>query len=562
MSKDKFWIEQTADRIEEFVRQSGGEAKKIVCASGISPSGPIHLGNLREVMTSHLVTEELKRRGWNAEHIHSWDDFDRLRKVPQGVSEDFAQHIGQPISDIPDPLGEEASYAARYMNEFERSMNRIGVHPRYVRQSQAYRRGDYREQIKLAMTRRFQIFDILAEYQTLERHAKPIEQRRLEYYPFRVYCESCGKDTTRITNYDETSSTIDYTCDECGYSGQLRLDEKIEGKLVWKVDWPMRWHYEGVDFEPGGEDHSAPGSSYTVGKRIVKDIYGGHPPYFIGYAFVGLAGRSKISSSSGTNATPGAALDILEPCMLRWLYIRRNVRQKFDINFGHEVVRLYDEWDAFGARVAAGKATEAERLVYELSLQTSTQAVEHSTLPVPFRVLSSAADITQGNIEQMLRIVAEHLENPPPADQLLAQIEPRLSRAIRWISNYLPEDERTVIRATHDSQTYNALPAEQQRGIRLLLDQMDENWSLQGLTKLIYGIPKLLLGLPMDTAPNDEIKTLQRSFFVSLYELLCASDTGPRLPTLLLSLGPERVRGLLTDASHDDVLDAAQQAER
>ncbi len=25
-----------------------------------------------------------------------------------------------------------------------------------------------------------------------------------------------------------------------------------EGKLVWKVDWPMRWTFEGVHFEPGG----------------------------------------------------------------------------------------------------------------------------------------------------------------------------------------------------------------------------------------------------------------------------------------------------------------------
>jgi lysyl-tRNA synthetase, class I len=556
MSKDRFWIEQTADRVEEFVRQHGDASKRIVCASGISPSGPIHLGNLREVMTSHLVTEELKRRGLNAEHIHSWDNFDRLRKVPQGVPEEFAQHIGRPISDVPDPFGEYESYAARYMDEFEQSLSRIGVHPRYIRQSEAYRRGDYREQIKLAMARRFEIFDILAEYQTLERHEKPREQRRLEYYPFRVYCESCGQDTTRITHYDENTSIIDYTCDNCGHTAQLNLNEKVEGKLVWKVDWPMRWHYERVDFEPGGEDHSAPGSSFTVGKRIVKEIYGSDAPFFVGYAFVGLAGRSKISSSFGTNATPSAALDILEPCMLRWLYIRRNVRQKFDIDFGQEVLRLYDEWDAFGARVVAGKATEAERLVYERCLETSTQVVERSILPVPFRILASAADITQGNVEQILRIVAQHLEDPPPLDQLLPQIEPRLSRAIRWINNYLPEDERTVIRAAHDSETYEALPEEHKYGIQLLLERMDENWSLQGLTKLIYGIPKLLLGLPMEAPPTDEIKTLQRSFFVSLYELLCACDTGPRLPTLLLSLGPQRVRSLLTHSSQSKVLDS------
>ncbi|MBO0783050.1 MAG: hypothetical protein J2P37_29905, partial [Ktedonobacteraceae bacterium] len=76
------WVTRLGDRIEQQIRRTRGEGARIVCSSGISPSGPIHLGNLREIMTVHLVTEELKARGWQAEHIHVWDDFDRLRKVP------------------------------------------------------------------------------------------------------------------------------------------------------------------------------------------------------------------------------------------------------------------------------------------------------------------------------------------------------------------------------------------------------------------------------------------------------------------------------------------------
>lgn len=546
MGKAKFWIEQTADKVEDFVKRTRGEdAGAIICASGVSPSGPIHLGNLREVMTVHLVTEELKRRGRAAEHIHSWDDFDRLRKVPAGLPEEFARFIGRPLSDIPDPFGEYDSYASRYIEEFTRSMDSIGVRPRYIRQSAAYRRGDYREQIKRAIAERTRIFDILVDYQTPGRHERPVEERRAEYNPFRVYCESCGKDTTLVTGYDEATAAVSYTCSECGNRGSFSLDEKVEGKLVWKVDWPMRWRYEGVDFEPGGEDHSAPGSSYTVGKRVVKDVYGGHAPFFIGYAFVGMTGRSKISSSAGTSVTPAAALDILEPCILRWLYIRRNVNQKFDIDFGQEVLRLYDEWDAFSARVASGKANEAEALVYERAVRTSAGEVGRSALPVPFRILASAADITQGNFEQILRIVSQHLEDPPAPATLREQIEPRLTCAINWATKYLPEDERTQVRERHDDAVFDALSDEHKRAIRMLVERMDEDWSLQGLTKLLYGVPKLLLGLPMDAPPNDEIKQFQRSFFVSLYMLLCGSDTGPRLPTLFLSLGRERVSKLL-----------------
>lgn len=82
MSGVNHWINNIADIVERRVRREKDESAKIVCASGISPSGPIHLGNLRELLTVHFVTEELKRRGWDVEHIHSWDDFDRFRKVP------------------------------------------------------------------------------------------------------------------------------------------------------------------------------------------------------------------------------------------------------------------------------------------------------------------------------------------------------------------------------------------------------------------------------------------------------------------------------------------------
>jgi lysyl-tRNA synthetase class 1 len=49
----------------------------------------------------------------------------------------------------------------------------------------------------------------------------------------------------------------------------------------------------------------------------------------------------------------------------------------------------------------------------------------------------------------------------------------------------------------------------------------------------------------MDTRPTAELKVAQRTFFALLYHLLVGRDTGPRLPTLLLSIGAPRVRKLL-----------------
>lgn len=167
MKKD--WIAQICDRIEQQVKSLKGDNTTIICASGISPSGPVHLGNLREVMTVHMITEELLQRGRRVEHLHFWDDYDRLRRIPAGVSPDFEQYLGYPLADVPDPFGEYESYAVRYMSDFIAGLEQLDIFPRYIRQSIEYReKRTYTEQIKEAMIHRFEIFDILADYQTRE----------------------------------------------------------------------------------------------------------------------------------------------------------------------------------------------------------------------------------------------------------------------------------------------------------------------------------------------------------------------------------------------------------
>jgi lysyl-tRNA synthetase class 1 len=74
---------------------------------------------------------------------------------------------------------------------------------------------------------------------------------------------------------------------------------------------------------------------------------------------------------------------------------------------------------------------------------------------------------------------------------------------------------------------------------------MTADWSLDGLTTLLYGVPKLQRGLPISAPPTPELKAAQRDWFILLYRLLIGKDTGPRLPTLLLALGRDRVRYLL-----------------
>lgn len=112
----------------------------------------------------------------------------------------------------------------------------------------------------------------------------------------------------------------------------------------------------------------------------------------------------------------------------------------------------------------------------------------------------------------------------------------------------MPAEDRTQVRAEPDRERLERLAPAQREALKLLLDGLDGHWSLDGLASLVYGVPKIQAGLPLHAPASPELKTAQRELFVLLYELLVGRDTGPRLPTLLLALGADRIRSLLTVA--------------
>jgi lysyl-tRNA synthetase, class I len=539
------WVARTAGEVRaEGERRHPGEAP--TCASGISPSGPVHLGNLRELMTPHLVADEARKQGAACRHILSWDDYDRLRRVPAGVDESFAEHIGRPLSAVPDPCGQHPSWAEHFKGPLRESLDRLGVRVTEISQTQMYTSGAYTEQIITAMRRRADISAVLARYQT-RRSAEPDDDEprnaKGEYFPFKPYCASCGRDDTTVTGFDDATTEITYTCG-CGASTGPAPIAEVGGKLVWKVDWPMRWAYERVTFEPAGVDHSSPGSSFTVGGQLVSEIFGGEMPLHFGYAFVGTSGgSSKMSSSAGRAPTPADALEILEAPLVRWLYARRRPEQSFTIAFDAEVGRVYDEWDALTRKVAAGTAEPASVAAYGRAASTAEGLLPVTPRPLPFRTLASVADITAGDQTQLLRILRDLTTEDPVGT--LDEVQPRLDRAQAWVAGYMEPADRTVVRREPALDRLAELTDGERAAIKLLTERMGDDWSLTGLTTLLYGIPKLQRGLPLDAPPDAELKISQRTLFILLYQLLIGKDTGPRLPTLLLALGQDRIRALL-----------------
>jgi lysyl-tRNA synthetase class 1 len=162
---------------------------------------------------------------------------------------------------------------------------------------------------------------------------------------------------------------------------------------------------------------------------------------------------------------------------------------------------------------------------------------------VPFRTLSSVADVTAGSAELISRVIG-HVGH---AHSSVSDLEPRLSRAMAWTAEFVAPEDRTIVRTAPDTDRLAALSEREATWLSLLLDWLGTGeLDLEPVTTLVYGVPKLAHGLPVDAAPTDEVKADQKEFFRLLYNLLVDKDRGPRLPTLIVALGADRVRSLLS----------------
>ena len=387
-------------------------------------------------------------------HLHVWDDYDRFRKVPAGVDPSWAEHIGRPLSAVPDPWDCHASWAEHFKEPLRDALHAMGVEMEEVSQTERYRAGVYREQVlarrpaprrhrggagplphQEGRARAVSEQEAAALADCVADDEDPEGATELARFPFKPYCRDvrARHDHRHVVRRRDDRPRLHLRL--CGFTGVTNLATQDEGKLVWKVDWPMRWAFEHVDFEPAGMDHATPGSSFTVGHELVEKVFGMPRPAWFGYGFVGFAGVQKMSSSAGGAPTAADALRVLEAPILRWLYVRRNPKQTFDIDFGPEVVRLYDEWDALARKAADPAKRDAPGARLRARRRPPRPPAPLPTPPVvvPFRLLSSVADVTAGSAEQISRIVGDVGHEHESVDDL----EPRLDKAMAWTAEFV-----------------------------------------------------------------------------------------------------------------------------
>ena len=534
-SHDPF-LNHWADQAAAKTLAAHPEADRITVAAGITPSGVVHVGNFREVMTVDLVKRALEDRGAVVRFIYSWDDFDVFRKVPEGMPkrELLATHLGRSIVDVPDPWDQHDSYAAHHIAQFERSMVPLGIKPEFIRQSAQYRKGTYALGIQKALQQASKIRDILNRVREQTTAHSRVDD---DWLPLSGFCDECGRDKLRFRVTGEW--TVHYNCERCGHERDVDLRSGGNLKLPWRIDWPMRWAHEGVCFEPGGKDHSTAGGSYDTANDIVREVYGFRAPEYVGYDFVRIKGRAgKISSSKGGVVTVADCLEVYEPEVLRWIFVSYRPNTEFQISFDVDVIALYEAYARL-RRVAYGleeAKDEQKKLVAQRALQLAS--VDHHRVgpgeAMPFlpgfRHLSMILQVFEGNIGQTINHYK--LAGLIKTDAERVQCTARARCVKNWLEKFAPEEFLFIIRKTPKTR---ALTPDEATCLRRIVEvlQADATLDEDGLGPTMK---TLTAGTSLDN----------KTFLPVVYDLLIDRDKGPKLTTLITAMGISHALELLT----------------
>lgn len=297
----ELWPFEEARRLAERVK-SYEASRPAIFQSGFGPSGLPHLGTMAEILRPSFVRKAFEQMepARATRLIVFIDDMDGLRKVPENVSnkEETAQHLGEPVSKIPDPFGCCASFADHMIGLLGGFLAPVEVQYELMRSSEMYSSGRFDEGLKLILAKHKEIIAIITP--TLR------EENRAGWSPFMPVCPSCGQvNSTLVTAYHLDRNTVEFSCERtfghahpCGHRGEQSVLGGL-AKVQWKVDWALRWLVLKVDYELYGKDLV---DSARLSGQILKILGERAPVGFPFEMFLDEEGH-KVSKSIGRGVT-------------------------------------------------------------------------------------------------------------------------------------------------------------------------------------------------------------------------------------------------------------------
>ncbi len=494
------------------------EDKKHVLATGITPSGPIHVGNMREVLTTDAVFRSVLKKNADAELIYIADDFDNLRKVYPFLPSTYEKHVGKPLSDIPCPCGKHKSYAEHYLLPFLVSLKELGINPTVYKASEMYKNGMYEESIQIALENTDKIRKIIEK----------ISKRQLpkNWIPFNIKCEKCGNITSAepvLYNHPY----IEYAC-ACGYEGTADVTKGGIGKLPWRIDWPARWKILGVTFEPFGKDHGTVGGTHDTGVAIAKEIFGYNPPKYIMYEFILLKGKGAMHSSTGTALSADEMLKMTPPEVLRFLLMNNHPNKHIQFDPGLGILNLVDEYDqqerAYFKLEEEIKGTKDLTETYELS--QPYEILKKIPFQLPYRHLVTLVQTGENwsDIKKILARTNQIPKNLGKEDE--EHLKDRAEHVKYWLENFAPDMVKFKVKKQLPKIN---LTDEQTNFLKKLNDKLPSiKWKAEDIHNGIYEI-------------SEKEKIPIKTAFAAIYQIILGQDNGPRAGFFLSNLDEDFV---------------------
>ncbi|MEM3816267.1 MAG: lysine--tRNA ligase, partial [Candidatus Bathyarchaeia archaeon] len=514
------WYDKMALKIIEREHKLGRSLDVIRVESGVGASGIPHIGSLSEVTRNYVISLAIREHGYKSEFIVFSDNKDGLRSVPAGLPKSLEEHLGKPVTDIPDPFGCHGSYGDHMVYLLLDTLDRLGIEYRFMSAIEVYRQGLLNSEIRDILLNAARVGEIVYEETGQEKYLKV-----LPYFPV---CALCGRIyTTKAYRFLPDENKVLYICEGmevkgkwlegCGYEGEADYT-KGEGKLSWKAgEFAARWRALKIGFEAYGKDLI---DSVKVNDRISREILGYEPPLHARYElFLDKSGK-KISKSTGNVLTPQLWLKYGSPQSLLLLMLKRFVGTR-NVSIS-DVPRYMNEFDYleevyFGKIKISDKREEAKlKGLYEYCwlLKVPSKASIH----VPYNVLTYLAKIAPkgSELDFILGKLRDYgyIKDRRDADE---ELKRRIEYAFNWVKDFEEITETAI-----------SLSQDEKNAIRQLIQRIRVENEAEKIQSAIF-----------EAARENNLDP--KGFFRTLYMILLGTTSGPRLGPYIVAMGRENV---------------------
>ena len=503
------WPFAEARALLKHVKEKTPEKGYVLFETGYGPSGLPHIGTFGEVARTSMVRHAFSLLSDIPTRLFAFsDDMDGLRKVPDNLpnQEMLTEHLGMPLTKIPDPFGTHESFGHHNNARLRAFLDEFGFEYEFKSSTDCYTSGEF-DPVLLGVLKHYDaVMNIMLPTLGAERQAT--------YSPFLPVCPKTGVVLqVPIIERDVDAGTVVYE-NEAGE----KIETPVTGgacKLQWKVDWAMRWAALNVDYEMCGKDLT---DSVKLSSKICR-ILGGNPPVgFIYELFLDDKGE-KISKSRGNGLAVEEWLRYAPPESLSLFMFQKPKTAKrlyFDV-----VPRNVDDYFTHLEKFSGQEPKD--------QLNNPVWHIHQGHPPeekadLSFNVLLNLASVV--NTED--KVVIWHFISRYSPDAT-PETAPVLDRLVEFAINYFQD----FVKPAKQYRAPSVAEQEALTDLRKALEALPENAPAVDVQTQVYEIGK-----------RDAFKDL-RAWFQALYEILLGQSQGPRMGSFIALYGIKETIALI-----------------